>query len=657
MELLQEIPMPHIEVDFPVVLEEEERIPADVARKTAAYDGYLNSPAYGKFKAAADLWTAAFFWSPEIDAPAPTTADYRRVLRDRTEPEVPGQAAELLNEFPAFHWPLRFPEIRARGGFDVIIGNPPWEQFENREQKWFAIRAPDIARLKGADRKVAIDSLLESSPGLHQNWRIYQDSNQRMAEYARNSGRFQGVSGKPNTYLLFTESFAAFVRSNGRAALVVKSALGIDKNAQGVFQSLVGRGQVDEFHDIVNMGPFSAYPAFPAVESRARFAVVALRGTSGCDEFAGTFKNWSIDEAITRPRQKFDTEKLRLLSPRTMSLTSFRRSAELSIAVEMHRNLPELGFDGGGENPWGLSYHTLFNATTASGAFHRREQLESTGWRLGDDMVFRVRRDLSVDRARATLFDDRREHDEALPLYEGQLINRHDHRFRTYQGYAGSNKYGKGPSLPETDADMKSDPDFEVEPRYWMRREVARARIDGVIGDNIMLGIRDIGSPWYQRTAKGAILPRVPATHTLPILALPAAKAIEFVAIFNSTAFDFLVRGHMPGAHAALTWMLEQIPAPLPGLDLRIRERAEKLSLTSWSVSSQFGTAPYGWDPEERYLLDVETDALIAHAYSLTRKQYETVLDSFGVFAKKQIAEHGRYKFKEDCLDAYGRLG
>ena len=80
--------------------------------------------------------------------------------------------------------------------------------------------------------------------------------------------------------------------------------------------------------------------------------------------------------------------------------------------------------------------------------------------------------------------------------------------------------------------------------------------------------------------------------------------------MFNSTLFDFLVRGHMPGAHVALTWMLAQIPAPLPGLDSRVAANSERLSLTSRSVADLFDAEPHRWDPAERYGLDVETDAL-----------------------------------------------
>lgn len=130
----------------------------------------------------------------------------------------------------------------------------------------------------------------------------------------------------------------------------------------------------------------------------------------------------------------------------------------------------------------------------------------------------------------------------------------------------------------------------------------------------------------------------------------------ELVAVFNSCCFDFLVRGKLPGANLAQTWFLSQVAAPLPGLDPRIAENARKLSLTSTALAREFGAEPHPWEPEERYALDVETDALVAHAYGVTEKEYAVIMDTFDVLARKEVAQHGRYRFKDDCLAAYRRL-
>src|SRR5262249_22903782 len=145
---------------------------------------------------------------------------------------------------------------------------------------------------------------------------------------------------------------------------------------------------------------------------------------------------------------------------------------------------------------------------------------------------------------------------ECWPVYEGQLANRYDHRAKTYEDYDGPNKYGRKPGLPRTTDAQKADSQFEVEPRYWMACDVGLRRIEQAIGDRVMLGIRDIGAPWTnQRSAKAAVIPTYPATHAFPIIGVTPSNAIEFIGLFNSTVFDFLVRGHMPGGHVALTWM------------------------------------------------------------------------------------------------------
>ena len=62
------------------------------------------------------------------------------------------------------------------------------------------------------------------------------------------------------------------------------------------------------------------------------------------------------------------------------------------------------------------------------------------------------------------------------------------------------------------------------------------------------------------------------------------------------------------------------------------------------------------WQPDERYRLDVETDALVALPTDSIIRSYAVVLDSFEVMERTQTQAHGHYKFKEDCLAAFDRL-
>ena len=66
--------------------------------------------------------------------------------RDRP-PRGVATAQELLRRFAPAHMPVLFPEVFLRdgGGFDVLVGNPPWEKLKVEEHQWwgFAVsRAP-----------------------------------------------------------------------------------------------------------------------------------------------------------------------------------------------------------------------------------------------------------------------------------------------------------------------------------------------------------------------------------------------------------------------------------------------------------------------------------------------------------------------------------
>lgn len=645
-ELGVEPAVPVLEPSVPDLGPADEATPEEVHRKAERYRAYLASAEHRRWKAAADIWTAAFFWGPG-SGKAPTSADYWQALRGEADPALAARAEEICGVFPALHWPLRFPEVLRRGGFDCVLGNPPWEQVKLREEEWWAPRRPGVAALRGAERRRAIAALAESEDEedrrLHREWLTALGAETRLAEYMRRCGRFTPSGQEANTYLLFTELAADLLAPGGRAGILVKSALALDKGAQPVFQRLLEGGRIEELHDVLNGGAAGEqqgerYRVFTNVADVERFSVLSLR-TKGEQAFHATVMNWNVDEARTRPRHRFSRRDLAVLNPRTRSLTSFRRPEELEVALAIHRAFPTLDFDEGGGNPWGLSYHTLFHSSGDSHLFLRREDLEAEGWVLGPDKVFR------------------RGEERALPVYEGQMANRYDHRARTYEGYAGENKYGRKPNIPWTTDQQKADPSFEVEPRYWILAEHAEERLAGTVGEKVMIGIRNVGAPWTnQRSARGALLPRRTATDQLPVIAIVFDQALEFLAVWNSCPFDFLVRGHMPGGRAALLWMLSQVAAPPPGLDPRIADAAERLSLTSHSVATLFGREPYPWDPAERYELEVLVDALVAHAYELTRERYEIVLDSFEVMEREQKRQHGHYRFKADCLRAYDRI-
>src|SRR5262249_3135298 len=104
-------------------------------------------------RVACDLWCAAFFASKAVRPEYrggdlwPTTDAIWRYLRSPSTVYGPmiGTVSQLVARLRFFHWPLEFPEVWATGGFDCVLGNPPWERIKLEEQEFFASRSPTIA--------------------------------------------------------------------------------------------------------------------------------------------------------------------------------------------------------------------------------------------------------------------------------------------------------------------------------------------------------------------------------------------------------------------------------------------------------------------------------------------------------------------------------
>jgi hypothetical protein len=77
-------------------------------------------------------------------------------------PDAEQRSAEL----GALHFPIAFPEVflRERGGFDCIVGNPPWDKVRFEAQQFWVTRDPGLNALSVDDRKKRIDKLRRDQP-------------------------------------------------------------------------------------------------------------------------------------------------------------------------------------------------------------------------------------------------------------------------------------------------------------------------------------------------------------------------------------------------------------------------------------------------------------------------------------------------------------
>ncbi|WP_407062872.1 Eco57I restriction-modification methylase domain-containing protein [Chloracidobacterium aggregatum] len=273
-------------------------------------------------------------------------------------------------------------------------------------------------------------------------------------------------------------------------------------------------------------------------------------------------------------------------------------------------------------NPWGVRFLAMFHMSNDSHLFRTRAELEKEGYRLvgnrfvkeasGEQRVAssekasreqRVasckeasgeRRVASSNSPLATrdslLANSATRHSSLantyLPLYEAKMIWHYDHRYGTYEGMDSRS----GTQLPTPDGRQHADPQFVVQPWYWVPAEEVAARL-GDWQRGWLLGFRDVTNATNERTAIFSLLPKVGAGHTLPILLTSDISALHFpslLANLNVLAFDWVLRQKIGGAHLTF-FILRQLPVLPPAAyspeDLRfIVPRVLELTYTAWDM-------------------------------------------------------------------------
>ncbi|HLA87418.1 MAG TPA: N-6 DNA methylase, partial [Anaerolineales bacterium] len=107
-----------------------------------AYQQVSKSAQFRKQRQIADLWTSACFWvvdSPfgkNLEIVAPTHGQLHRLLNGRQTQNGLMEKVDMLRQTEGFfQWPIEFADVKSVGGFDCIVGNPPYIQLQTMHEK------------------------------------------------------------------------------------------------------------------------------------------------------------------------------------------------------------------------------------------------------------------------------------------------------------------------------------------------------------------------------------------------------------------------------------------------------------------------------------------------------------------------------------------
>lgn len=507
-------------------------------------------------------------------------------------------------------------------GFDILLGNPPWEQVKIHEREWFSSRSKEISeQTNSTTRAQLISRLEEEDPILFLSFVRACELSERVSHFLRNSGRFPLCArGDINVAAPFAELFAAISRRS--AGCVIPATVLTGHTCRGFFEFLLRHRWVKSIHFFDQRAS-----VFDGVNFDFCLLSLSLQNERAVFDVASDLRS-EADLKNSELAVELSVEDIALVNPNTRTCPNFRTRRDAEIIKGIYRRVPilvdETREDG---NPWGVKFSTMFHMSNDSGLFRTRPQLESDGWALSGNIF---------------------EHggERMLPLYEAKMIHHYDHRWATYEG-------GRTRLLAEEE---KTDPSTVVQPRYW----VSEPEVDSQLAklgwqEDWLLGWRDITNPTNERTVIATIIPRVAVGNKLPLIFFEdPSRGPLLQVVLCSFAFDFVARNKMPGTTLNF-FLMKQLPVPPPGSFCGTNGFAWLRKL--WTLSTVLNNqsmvpGPLTWRMSSRAGLD----AGVFHLFGIERDDVDYILDTFSIVRRRDEQRYGSYRTKELILERYDRM-
>jgi len=643
-----EIPKLRIEVESFQKLDELVEISTNqIKEKRIRYYELINDDSYLKQKLSLDFWTSVFFWKFKEAVPNVPTESNLRLVSEGNLDQVNYQLIEEVNriaeKYSFFHWELEFPEvfIVAKGGFDCIFGNPPWEKLNFEEKQFFASLKPEISQASNATkRKQLISKLRTEQTELYEAYIETKNWILKYNKFLRNSNIYPLTGkGQINLFSVFTELAMKLINEDGYSGLIVPSNLISDFTYKEFFQELMKNDQIVLLLDFVN-----SKGIFPDLHRMYKFCLFIARKKpekeNGKTEFAFFLED--LGEISAEKTIELDMQDIALINPNTLTCPIFSSRRDFEIIKKIHQANPII-FDS--RNPVfnGIRIHRMFNMADDSNLFKSKNDLEKHTKKEESQIFFQ-------------------ENSKLLPIYESKLIWLYDHRFASFENCTIEDiRKGHAKRVDENKKVLY----YNIEPRYWIDEfYFANKKKNWEWSSDWFLSVRSITNARNSRTCITTIIPNYPTVHTINhILGLSAIESLFLCSIMNSMVFDYCTRIKVGGTHFA-QFIIEQLPIIpfkkwLNYIDI-VKDKCIELIYTSYELESfaddcGYTGKPFKWNEERRMQIKCEIDAIYALLYGLEKEELEYIIETFPIIKKTEIEQNGEYRTKRLILENYDK--
>jgi hypothetical protein len=508
-------------------------------------------------------------------------------------------AAVVLAGMHQIHFPVVFPEVflRARQGFDVILGNPPWEKVHVEEHEFWARHVPGLRGLAQRDRERLYDELRRTRPDLQ----LCLDEEIRAARGLREAlmrGPFPGMgSGHPDLYKAFCWRFwFLVVEAGGRIGVVLPRSVVAAKGSEEFRWRTFREAKKVDATMLLNSGRwvFDIHPQYTIGLLAAERRSCGSSGTTITMD--GPYNSRAAYEArVEHGGASFSGEEV-LSWNDTASLPLLPKSDSGEVFAHL-RKTPRLDQDSPGE--WtARPIQGDLNATTAKPIMSFLDDRPACFWPVYKGASFDI---WEPDTGEYYAWAD--------PAVVAPVLQ--DKRER--------GKLNQGSVFHECDAHWCSD------------AATLPCR-------NPRIAFRDVTRATDSRTLRCALVPPgVFLSHTAPYLVFPKGTALDvayLLGIMSSLPLDWYARRFVE-THMTF-FVLNPFPVPRPNTENVLRRRVVQLAgrlacpddrFAVWARDVGVECGPLAADEKQDMIH--ELDAVAAHLYGLKQKHLVHIFETF----------------------------
>lgn len=519
--------------------------------------------------------------------------------------------SKYQKEFNFFNYELEFPEITENQvfkGFDIIIGNPPWDKTKFSDDDFFPQYKSDYRSLIASKKKEIQDNLL-AKDYIKQNYEKQKAYINNLSEYYKKVYPLNKGSGDGNLFRLFVEKNLSLLKQDGNLAYVLPSALMFEDGSLTLRKEILENKTLEYFYSFENRQAI-----FADVDSRYKFALMLIKNTQANHTHKIKTMFYKTDMNSLKNKDEILTlslKDIKKLSPTHLALMELKDKQALKILRKCYNAFQNLSFD----------YIDFVN------------ELHMTN-----------DKDLFIEEFREGL----------LPLYEGKMIYQFNANFSQATYFLEKAKF---------DERLKSKELYRAKKATGKELNPKLIKYDR---EFFRLGYRAVASDTNERTLIASLLPKncgfghsmfanapkqyIVKDDEICMDIVPYEKILFVLALLNSLVVDFIIR-NMVQINVSKTY-LERIPLPQPS-DEEIQNNEIYKTLAKNALLLQlYNDKNHHFDelkqefnikneeiPKTKKAYDIlraKNDLLVKELYGLSDDEFSYMISTFKVLNEKQ---------------------